>query len=140
MFQCANAGAFPMSAEIYTQSQTQDPKTGMMVNTWTKESTISCSAVPGMSRTSLGQGSFLKTDVVNQLTDFVKLRTSSSIPLSKRISNIKDASGKAVWIESDDRSGKSQATIFEVRGNGPVIGNDGSVICYEMILERVDVQ
>jgi hypothetical protein len=87
----------------------------------------------------LGEGSFLKPAGVNEYTDFVKLRTVNAIPLGKRVKNIRNDSG-VIWTEADDRSGNTVPTTFEVRGNSPIMDNGGNVLCYEMVLSRLDVQ
>jgi hypothetical protein len=94
-----------------------------------------------MSRTSLGEGSFLKPDGVNQYTDYVKLRCELSLPVNRQVRNIRKADGTVLWFESDDRNDTSTAdTKFEVRGHTPIFDVAGNVKCYENLLARMDVQ
>jgi hypothetical protein len=139
MFQCASSSYFPMKADIYTSTNSQNASTGKIVKSWVIDETVSCSAIPGQSRTSLGEGSFLKPGGINEYTDLVKLRTKNAIPIGKMVRNIRNDVG-VIWTEADDRSGSVEDTMFEVRGNGPILDLNATVICYEMILSRMDVQ
>jgi hypothetical protein len=140
VFQCETSAAFPFKADIYTQTTAQDPVTNQMVKTWVLSETVACSAKSSMSRTSLGEGSFLKPDGVNSYTDYVKLRCSKSLPLGRMVRNIRNENGDILWTESDDRSEVNIDTMFEIRGNTPIFDTVGKVVCYENIMARMDVQ
>lgn len=128
-----------MKADIYTATTTQDAVVGKVTFTWALEKTISCSAKASMSRTSMGEGSFLKPGGVNEYRDFVKLRTSAAIPIGRRVKNIRNNAG-VIWTEKDDLSENPTPTTFEIRGISPILGLSGEVLCFEMTLARIDVQ
>lgn len=140
MFQCESSAAYPFKADIYTFTTAQDTNTNQIVKSWTILKTVDCSAKSSMSRTSLGEGSFLKPNGVNQYTDYVKLRCNTSIKIGSMVRNIRKADGTVLWYESDDRSTSTQDTMFEVRGHTPIFDSTGEVQCYENILARMDVQ
>jgi hypothetical protein len=131
-----------MKADIYSASVTQGVA-GEVIRTWVKEETIDCYA-RGILRKGVGENStaFEINNYVNILNSMVKVRTNKIIPADKRVVNIRN-DYETVYKEGQDPSssgGVGGATIFEPRGSTPIINFDGSVIEYETVLMRQEIQ
>ena len=131
-----------MKADIYQPTISQDA-TGAVVKVWTFEKTIDC-FVKGILSTGLGKNS---TEVsidylVNILNALVKLRSQSIIPTNRRVVLVRNKNG-IVFLENQDPStagGFQSSTIFEPRGSTPLFNFDGSLIEYETVLRRQEIQ
>lgn len=131
-----------MQADIYQPTITQDA-TGAVVKTWTYEKTIECSA-RGILRKGVGDNSFSVSlqDYLNVFTSMLKIRSSSAISTAKRIVRVGNADG-VIFLENQDpasEGGFQGSTIFEPRGSTPILNFDGSVIEYETVLVRQEIQ
>jgi hypothetical protein len=131
-----------MQADIYSASVTQGAA-GEVIKTWVKEETIDCYA-RGILRKGVGENStaFEVNNYVNILNSMVKIRTTKVIPSNKRVVAIRNDS-EIVYKEGQDPSsagGVGGATIFEPRGSTPITNFDGSVIEYETVLMRQEIQ
>ncbi len=139
---CISSTAYTMKADIYSASVTQGVA-GEVIRTWVKEETIDCYA-RGILRKGVGENStaFEINNYVNILNSMVKVRTNKIIPADKRVVNIRN-DYETVYKEGQDPSsagGVGGATIFEPRGSTPIINFDGSVIEYETVLMRQEIQ
>lgn len=142
MANCITSTAYTMQADIYSASVTQDA-TGAVVKSWTFNSTIDCVA-RGVVRKGIGENSTAVevNNYLNILNSMVKLRSSTPIAYNLRVTNIRNSDG-VIFVESQDPSSErypNQPTIFEPRGSTPLLNFDGSVIEYETVLMRQEIQ
>lgn len=142
MANCITSTAYTMQADIYSASVTQDV-TGAVVKAWTYQDTIDC-VVRGVVRKGIGDNSTTVevNNYLNILNSMVKLRSQIPIAYNLRITNIRN-SEEPLFIENQDPSSErypNQPTIFEPRGSTPLLNFDGSVIEYETILMRQEIQ
>lgn len=142
MANCITSTAYTMQADIYSASVTQDP-TGAVSKAWTYQKTINCFA-RSILRKGVGMNS-TTVDINEYLINvgsMIKLRSAEPIPYSVRISNIRNDDG-IIYLESQYASsagGLNGATIFEPRGSTPIPNFDGSIIEYETVLMRQEIQ
>jgi len=142
MVKCIASTTYNMKADIYQPTISQD-STGAVIKTWTFQQTINCS-VKGILSTGLGKNSTeISIDyLVNILNALVKLRSQNVISTDKRIVLVRNSSG-VVFAENQDPSsngGFQGSTIFEPRGSTPIFNFDGSLIEYETVLRRQEIQ
>ena len=131
-----------MKADIYSASVTQDA-TGAVVKSWAFEKTIDCIA-RGVIRKGVGENSTAVevNNYLNILHSMVKLRASEIIPSDRRVVRVRNNDG-VIFLENQDPSsdgGFQNSTIFEPRGSTPLINFDGSVVEYETVLMRQEIQ
>lgn len=139
---CIAGTAYTMKADIYVALINQD-SIGRVTKSWIFEKTIDCMA-RGILRKGVGENStaFDIENYVNILNSMVKLRSSEVIPSDRRVVNVRNNDG-VVYKENQDPStegGFENSTIFEPRGSTPIMNFDGSVIEYETVLMRQEVQ
>lgn len=142
MANCITSTAYTMQADIYSASVTQD-STGAVQKVWTYEKTVDCVA-RGVVRKGIGENSTAVevNNYLNILNSMVKLRTSEPISYNRRVVNVRNLDG-VIFVENQDPSSErypDQSTIFEPRGSTPLLNFDGSVIEYETVLMRQEVQ
>jgi hypothetical protein len=142
MGKCLASTSYTMKADIYVPSITQDA-TGAVSKVWTFEKTIDC-IVRSIVRTGLGDNSVSLTpeQYINYFGSMLKLRSSDVIPTNRRIVRIRNESG-VIYKENQDAStggGFENSTIFEPRGSTPLTSFDGSVIEYETMISRQEIQ
>jgi len=131
-----------MKADIYQATISQD-STGAVVKIWTFEKTIDCIA-RGVLRKGVGENSTAVevNNYLNMLSSMIKLRASEIIPSDRRVVRVRNDDG-VIFLENQDPStdgGFQGSTIFEPRGSTPLINFDGSVIEYETVLMRQEIQ
>jgi hypothetical protein len=139
---CITSTTYTMQADIYKPTISQD-STGAVVRSWSFEKTINCLA-RGVIRKGVGENSTTVeiNNYLNMLNSLVKLRASEVIPSDRRVVKIRNSNG-VIYLENQDPStdgGFQGSTIFEPRGSTPLINFDGSVIEYETILMRQEMQ
>lgn len=139
---CISSTTYTMKADIYQATVSQDA-TGAVIKVWTFEKTIDCSA-RGVVRKGVGDNSTTVeiSNYLNTLHSLVKLRASEIISTDKRVVRIRNSDG-VIFLENQDPSsdgGFQGSTIFESRGSTPLINFDGSVIEYETVLLRQEIQ
>ena len=142
MATCIAGTAYTMQADIYMPTISQDA-TGAVVKVWTFEKTISCVA-RGILRKGVGENSTAMSinDYINTLTALVKVRAQVVIPTDRRVVRVRNADG-VIFLENQDPAtdgGFQGSTIFEPRGSTPLTNFDGSVIEYETVLQRQEIQ
>ena len=79
---------------------------------------------------------------LNILHSMVKVRASEIIPSDRRVVRVRNSQG-IIFLENQDPSsdgGFQGSTIFEPRGSTPLLNFDGSVIEYETVLMRQEIQ
>ena len=131
-----------MQADIYQATISQDA-TGAVIRSWTFEKTINCLA-KGVVRKGLGDNSTTVeiNNYLNMLSSMVKIRAAEVIPSDRRVVRVRNSSG-VIYLENQDPAtdgGFENSTIFEPRGSTPLINFDGSVIEYETVLMRQEIQ
>jgi len=132
-----------MKADIYDPTVTRNATNGMVSKDWALTQTISCVA-RGLLGSKMGNNSAnvsIKDQVVLN-KDFIKIRTSTPISASSRVVGIRTGS-TVIWKEdyiANSKGGVAGATIFEPRGSTPILNFDGTVIEFETVLERQEVQ
>ena len=142
MGKCITSTTYLMKADIYTPSVSQDA-TGAVVKTWTFSQTINCMA-RGILRKGVGDNSVAVSldDYINVFVTSLKMRSAIEIPTNYRVVNIRNDNG-TIYTESQDPSsegGLSNATIFEPRGSTPLISFDGTIMEYETVLVKQEIQ
>ena len=142
MGSCITSTSYTMKADIYQATVSQDA-TGAVVKSWTFEKTIGCIA-RGVLRKGVGENSTAVevNNYLNMLSSMIKLRASEVIPSDRRVVRVRNSSG-VIFLENQDPStdgGFQGSTIFEPRGSTPLINFDGSVIEYETVLMRQEIQ
>lgn len=131
-----------MKADIYAPTVSQDA-TGAVVKTWAFSETIDCT-VRGILRKGVGDNSVSITlqEYINTFNSTLKMRSSSAISTDKRIVRIRN-SDVVIFLENQDpasEGGFQNSTIFEPRGSTPLTRFDGTVIEYETVLVRQEIQ
>jgi hypothetical protein len=142
MGNCIVSTSYTMKADIYSASVTQDA-TGAVVKSWAFEKTIDCIA-RGVVRKGVGENSTAVevNNYLNILHSMVKLRASEIIPSDRRVVRVRNNDG-IIFLENQDPAsdgGFQNSTIFEPRGSTPLINFDGSVVEYETVLMRQEIQ
>jgi hypothetical protein len=137
---------FPMMADIFHPIVEQTPGYGTISKTWVLDRTAVCSFTPAGSsakeeivpNVDLTQSSLLVGRVKEDIR--VSSRENPNSLTNVLISNIKDANGNQIYVEtSGPRKGK--ATIFEVATQQPFTGPfGGSVEYYKVVLRRSENQ
>jgi hypothetical protein len=128
------ASIMNMKADVYTQTNTQDPSTGAIKRQWVYSHTIQCKVEPIKVNKA-----FDKTADANY-TEKLQLRLKGLELLSKRwrIQNIRSSDRKKVFIEID-KAGQPD-TIFEVTAAHAVLDPFAKIAYYEAVLLRTELQ
>jgi hypothetical protein len=132
-----------VKADIYKQTNTQDPNTGAIVRQWSYFKTVQCKVEPVGSDGTSGKSdskSFASTGDSIGYAEKLKLKIKTTELLSKRwrIENIRSSDNQQVFVELD-KSGKPDS-IFEVYSSHGVLDPFGKVSYFEAVLQRVPVQ
>lgn len=139
---CIPSTSYNMKADIYKPTISQD-STGAVVKSWTLEKTINCVA-RGVVRKGVGENSTAVevNNYLNILHSMVKIRAAEIVPSDRRVVRVRNSQG-VIFLENQDPSsdgGFQGSTIFEPRGSTPLLNFDGSVIEYETVLMRQEIQ
>lgn len=142
MANCITSTSYTMKADIYQAVITQD-STGAVLKAWEFEKTINCFA-SGIVVKGIGDNStnVSITGYLNTLNSMIKLKSQFIIPSDRRVVNVRNKSG-VIYLENQDpatEGGFENSTIFEPRGSTALINFDGSVIEYETVLMRQEIQ
>lgn len=134
---CLVSANYNMTADILVKVIAQDPKSKAMVNSWEVDHSINCYATSIVTDAVSDDSDGKQFRAAYDEWQFIKIRTGERLTKRHRVTNIKDRSGNVIWIE-DSRDGVP--TEFEVQGVTPRFEPFGSVIDYEVLLKRVEVQ
>lgn len=131
-----------MSADLFTQQNTQSEASGAITREWIYDSTIKCKIEPlksGSGSNRVDNKKFSTTNG-NEYDEKIQLKMKCLIPVSKRwrLSGIRSSDNKPVFVEID-RYGNPD-TIFEVTSSHPVLDPFGKISYYEVTIQRVHVQ
>ena len=133
-----------VKADIYRQTNTQDPNTGAIVRQWSYLKTVQCKVEPvssGGTSAKSDSKSFSATagDSIGYLEKLqLKIKTTELLSKRWRIENIRSSDNKQVFVEID-KNGKPDS-IFEVYSSYGVLDPFGKVSYFEAVLQRVPVQ
>lgn len=132
-----------VKADIYTQTNSQDPNTGAITRQWVYYKTIQCKVEPIKSAGASTRGdskTFAKSGDAFGYVEKLQLKIKTTQLLSKRwrIENIRSSDNQQVFVEID-RNGKPDS-IFEVFSSHAVLDPFGKVSYFEANLQRVPVQ
>jgi hypothetical protein len=134
---CLIGSSYGMSADIYNQTVTQDPKSKATTKAWTLSHTINCDARSIVTDAVSDDGSGKDFRQEYREHEFIKIITGERLNKRQRVTNIRDKNNNLLWI-NDERDG--DPTIFEVQGVTPRLDPWQSIIDYEVLLKRVEVQ
>jgi hypothetical protein len=133
-----------MSAEVYSQQNTQNSNTGAIVREWSYRSVVPCKIEPiklsgtGM-RTDTKSFNDSKSLQLGYDEKFqLKMKTLELMSKRWRVSGVRSSDGKQVYVEFDKID--QPDTIFEVIASHAVLDPFGRISYYETVLQRVSVQ
>jgi hypothetical protein len=127
-----------MKADIHEKSVVQSASgSGFLKGTWAYDHTINCYATSIQTDAVSDSGAGKKFNAEYDEYDFIKVHTGERLNKRQRITNIKGADGKLIWV--DDELGGA-AMIFEVQGVTALLDPFGAVVQYEVLAKRVEVQ
>jgi hypothetical protein len=132
-----------VKADIYTQTNSQDPNTGAIVRQWSYYKTVQCKIEPikvAGSSTRSDNKTFATSGDAFAYTEKLQLKIKTTELLSKRwrIENIRSSDNQQVFVEID-KNGKPDS-MFEVYSSHAVLDPFGKVSYFEATLQRVQVQ
>lgn len=142
MFEGINQLLYPMSADVYYATQTQNDF-GEIIKTWAKDRSVKCSAIKQNpnSRTPnfVNPSTNLEYDIV------INFRTNEDVQVASNnisyrvtdilITNIKDSSGNLVWKET-----QNDPTVFEIRAIEPMLDVSSTIMGYRIHCVRTENQ
>ena len=129
----------PMFMDVYRQFDSQDPDTGSMKKEWQFDRTVPCSAKGNISNSSSVNSrdtQILSTKYSNN--EILQIRTTDSVTLREKITNIRNLEGEVIWEELNFPS--NTPTVFEVMGITPMIDPLGGVLAYNATVKRSENQ
>lgn len=132
-----------VKADIYTQTNAQDPNTGSITRQWSYYKTVQCKIEPvkvGGASTKGDNKSFAPSGDAFGYSEKLQLKIKTTQLLSKRwrIENIRSSDNQQVFVEID-KDGKPDS-MFEVFSSHAVLDPFGKVSYFEATLQRVQVQ
>lgn len=132
-----------VKADIYRQTNTQDPNTGAIIRGWNFFKTIQCKVEPikvGGASTRSDNKTFAQSGDAFGYSEKLQLKIKTTELLSKRwrIENIRSSDNQQVFVEID-KNGKPDS-MFEVFSSHAVLDPFGKVSYFEATLQRVQVQ
>ena len=133
---------YPMTADIY-YSTVEQSSFGEMVNTWSFDRVINCSAIKERPDSAITNA--ISSEKFIEYSYKLDFRTADEILKSSDdisysiteilITNIKDPSGKVVWFEVLD-----EPTVFEIGNVEPMFDPFHNFFGYRIFLRRADDQ
>lgn len=140
MFGGMNELFYPMSADVYYATQTQNDF-GEIVRSWDMDRTIKCSAVKPILRNP----NFVYPSTSLEYDITINFRTNEDIQVSSDnsvyrvtdiiISNIRDTAGNIIWKED-----ANNPTIFEINAVEPMFDISSVVMGHKIMCVRADNQ
>lgn len=138
MFDLVDA-IFSMNLDVYTQSDIQDPDTGLIKKSWQYTKTLDCHAKAFISNSSTSRtGDRQVFGNIYENTQMLEIRTHDKLTLRQKISNIRDSSGNYIWTELNFP--EDTPTVFEVVGSTPITDPFGSTLAFSTIVKRSENQ
>lgn len=131
-----------VKADIYKQTNAQDPNTGAITRQWSFYKTIQCKVEPVPSGGTMRGGNKkfnAPGDSIGYDENLVlKIKTTELLSKRWRIENIRTSDNKQIYVEID-RSGKPDS-IFEINSSHGVLDPFGKVSYFEAVLQRTPIQ
>jgi hypothetical protein len=128
-----------MKADVYRQSETQDPDTGEIVRSWMYYKTVNCHAKGVISNSATTRSSDKQVFATKYLNDqVIQVRTQERLINREKITNIRDAAGNVIWREANYPN--ETPTVFEVIGTTPITDPFGQSIGYSTSMKRSENQ
>lgn len=137
MSQIFNA-VLAMTADVYRQSNIQDPDTGHLQKVWTYYKTIDCSAKGVISNSTTRKGNAQTFGNTYEDVQMLEVRTKEKLTIKEKITNIKDKDGNAIWTELDIPY--DTPTVFEVIGTTPLTDPFGTTVAFNSTVKRSENQ
>lgn len=128
-----------MKADVYRQSEIQDPDTGEMVRSWMYYKTVDCHAKGVISNSATTRSSdrqAFTNKYANEQT--IQVRTAERLTHREKITNIRDSDGNVIWREINYPN--DTPTVFEVIGTTPITDPFGQSIGYSSAMKRSENQ
>jgi len=138
MYGCLQSSTYNMLADVMDLNISQNYRTGEFVREWVVAETIQCLAktiIEDSSTNSASGKSFGKSFSERQS---IKLKSPSNISTRKKVTNIRN-SATQVDIFTENKI-DNRPTIYDVEASVPVFDPFGSIIYYDVLLYRSDVQ
>jgi hypothetical protein len=134
---CLVGAVYTMTADIQNKATVQDPASLMISSSWTKDHSITCYARSIQTDAVSDAAAGKKFNNIYMEYEFIKIMTGERLNQRQRVTNIRDAEGGLIWVESE---ANDVATVFEVQGVTPIFDPFGGLIEYECLCKRVQVQ
>ena len=128
-----------MKADIYVQSDIQDPNTGAIKREWAYSRTIPCHAKGIISNSATSRGGdkqVLNTRYMNEQS--IEIRSEQQITYREKVTNIRDSRDNIIWKELDYPN--ETPTVFEISGMTPINDPFGTTLGFNMIAKRSENQ
>lgn len=128
-----------MTADVYRQTEEQDPNTGAIIKEWNYYKTVPCSAkgiISNSTSSRTGDRQVLNNKYQNE--QFIQVRTIERLTTREKITNIKSSDNVVIWRELDFPA--ETPTVFEVVGMTPITDPYGEVLAYNSTLKRSENQ
>jgi hypothetical protein len=131
---CLFAAKYTMTMDVYGETKSQS-ESGQIKRQWV----LRASGVPCIARSIKGQGirvvgSTERYGPNYENVEIVKIQTAFPTTKRDRISNILDARGNLTWQED------GVPLILEVAGALPILDGFGTLLEYDVISNRAEVQ
>lgn len=128
-----------MKVDLYKQTDSQDLNTGAIKKEWSYYKTLNCHAKGVISNSGTSRNADRQAFDNRYLNDqVIQIRTLERITLREKVTNIRDAQNKVIWVELNFPT--ETPTVFEVTGTTPITDPFGSTIGYNTTLKRSENQ
>lgn len=128
-----------MKADVYRQSESQDPDTGEIVRSWMFYKTVNCHAKGVISNSATSRSSDKQVFATRYLNDqVIQVRTLDRLVSREKLTNIRDSAGNVIWREANYPN--ETPTVFEVIGTTPITDPFGQSIGYSTSMKRSENQ
>jgi hypothetical protein len=129
----------PMFMDVYRQFDSQDPDTGSIKKEWQFDRTVACSAKGNITNSSSVNTRDTQT-LSNKYSnnEILQIRTTNSVTLREKITNIRDLEGNVIWEELNFPT--NTPTVYELLATTPMTDPFGGVIGYNSTVKRSENQ
>lgn len=127
-----------MTADVYSQQNSQDPNTGAIIREWVFLKRIPCHVDIINSQGSSTPDNFKSFGAEYKQEEKIRLKTRDRLSKRMRISNIRNRTGEQIFIEFDQVD--TPSTIFEIDSHHPRLDPLGNTLYFETNLRRLAVQ
>jgi hypothetical protein len=137
VYGCITSAKYNSTADLLEQQVSQDSTTREIVRDWSFTKTFSCYPQSIFTDAVSDAASGKRLDKDYEEFELIKIRTQLDLQKRNRVTNIRDSAGNVVWTEDNlERT----PTIFEVQGTTPIFDMFNTLIEYEALLKRVEIQ